>query len=655
MLKYDYENLNEQQRDIVFESNGNVLVVAGPGSGKTHTLVSRASYLINEKNVNEDNIIILTFTKKAANEIVKRIRNLTNKNVYAGTFHSFCYNKITKDKDIFENLLEYTIIDEDEAFDAFKFCVDEKTSKQLAAKALGIDVIFWLYDMSRHFRKSIKDTIKYFSFISDENEIDEITDIICKITEKYKNLKNKNKRLDYNDLLEKFLEALVYNDNYKKRLTENLYLFVDEYQDTNRIQFDIVKELAYYNNQVMAFGDDCQSIYKFRGANYENMVYFVKELKDVTVKYLTINYRSGVDIIDYYNDFMKNMIEIFYKDKRIIPHRTEKGFVKNFVFENYYEQANFVVNELKRILVEDGNTKFSDIAILYRRNSDSYVLETLVSQNGIPYVKYGGKKFLEQAHLKDIISMLNLIINPDDEFSLSRILSKVRGIGEVKLNKILEEKESGNFKIYDYNTFDSKMLGTHAYIELKKYAGFISKYKENYQEYSARFIVTEAINVMNEMLQRNYGKDYYKRRYSIDTFREISKFYSNIKVFLDKIRLDDTYEEENEKDKLVLSTIHSIKGLEFKYVFVISVFDGILPAVKFPASQYAEEQRLFYVAITRAKDGLYVTTYKDRDTGELKSVFLDIMLKEGYTLLDGYQFIYENNYSDHRHIVDKYY
>ncbi len=596
-VKYE-EELNNEQLKAVKKKEGAILVIAGAGSGKTKTLTYRVARLI-EDGVNPKNILLLTFTKKAAQEMLSRAALVLDsrcEEVAGGTFHAFANIILRKYSGLLELRNNFTITDRTDSEDIINHIrsnVINKQTKRFPKKNTIADI----------YSKSINKNIPSKEIIASEySQFEQCTDKINEIITKYNEYKRENSVLDYDDLLLYLRTLLESNDEVRKKLSNQYkYIMVDEYQDTNTIQAQIIKLLASEHNNVMAVGDDSQSIYSFRGANFKNILDFPKTFENTEIIKLEQNYRSSQNILKLANEVLIKAKEKYAKklysqiESEVKPALISASDMKT--------ESEFIVQRVLE-LTEDENIPLNEICVLARSARMTYNLEIELAKKGIPYKKFGGMKFMETSHIKDIISYLRVILNPSDIISYNRILLLLEGIGSQSANRLLPILTSGE------NTKDLPVRNPKDIIKLTDMLENARKDILNPVK-----IVRQVLNYYEPILQNKYD-DYMKRQKDLEHFLNLSEKYGNLEDFLSDLALEppDTsvtdVEEGIKKDEyLTLSTIHSAKGLEWKAVFIIGAVDGRFPSIySFNTSdELDEELRLMYVAITRAKTHLAIT------------------------------------------------
>ncbi len=596
--KIDYENeLNSKQLEAVIAKEGAFLVIAGAGSGKTKTLTYRTARLI-EDGVSPENILLLTFTKKASAEMLNRASLVLDdrcEDVAGGTFHSFS-NMILRRYSKFLGLKNnFTIMDQSDSEDVIWHITGllyPKKEKRFPKKSTILEI----YSKSINKEMPVKELIEkeYFNFV-------EVEDKIIEIQKAYVKYKREKSLLDYDDLLLYLKFLLSENENIRKKLSNQYkYIMIDEYQDTNTLQADIIKLLASEHNNVMAVGDDSQSIYSFRGANYKNILDFPNIFKDVKIIKLEQNYRSSQNILNLTNKIILKAKEGY--SKKLFSEIIDDKKPAIIRAKNSQIEAEFVCQKILELLDED--ISLNDICVLIRNARMSYNLEIELSKANIPYQKFGGPKFMDSAHIKDIIAHLRVILNPDDTVSLNRILLLLKGIGTKAVNSIIPLVQDG---IYDYKLFEVK------YRNLIKplFDVLLNVDTEN----NLQKIIENIILYYKPILKDKY-EDWQKREKDLEHFLYLSKQYKKLDSFLSDLALEPPeasvegmYKRNIKDDCLTISTIHSAKGLEWNSVFIIGAVDGRFPsAYSFNSPEELDEElRLMYVATTRAKSDLFIS------------------------------------------------
>lgn len=596
----DYnEVLNPAQFEAVISLEGPVQVIAGAGSGKTRTLVYRVARLI-ESGVPPENILLLTFTRKAAGEMLERAASLTDercRNVAGGTFHSLAHRVLRTNAHLLGFEATFTILDRQDMEEIIKALVKEINPDNNITRFPKKGTIASIISKAANLEKSVEWLMndEYSQFL-------EHTSVITKISELYGKYKKNNQLMDYDDLLIFFRQLLAENKTIRDELSMRYgYIMVDEYQDTNGIQADIVKWLASNHHNVMVVGDDSQSIYSFRGANYRNMFEFQNIFPEVKTIKLEQNYRSTQPILKLTNAIMDHAAEKFTKCLFTERGGGEKPRVIDVKSDP--EQAMFISSSIKKYL-EQGYA-YKDMAVLFRAAHHSFELELEMVRQEVPFVKYGGFKFLESSHIKDLLCHLRVITNSNDTISWGRILRLVKNIGQKKSQTIikwLRDQPEVSVDLGKWPGMGKKDEG------LKSLADLLNKLSE--KDIKPAKAVELAYRYYDPILKENFD-NFPKRQKDLDQLIVMAERFKNLGSFLDELVLDPPtsnidIEPESSDNFVTLSTVHSAKGLEWPIVFVIWVMEGYFPSAKAHSSAESieEERRLMYVATTRAKDRL---------------------------------------------------
>ena len=600
-IKYEDE-LNEAQLKAVEVVDGLILVIAGAGSGKTRTLVYRVARLV-EEGVKPEHILLLTFTRKASQEMLRRASAILDERcgkVSGGTFHSFANTILRRYANLIGFNNNFTILDRGDSEDVINLIRAQfgfhKKELRFPRKQAVTNVI----GKSINKGCSIEDVLTedYPQFAENSNDLQ-------KIYEEYKRYKKAKSIMDYDDLLIYLKTLLQENDEVRVRLS-NFYRFImiDEYQDTNRLQANIVRLLASEHQNIMAVGDDSQSIYSFRGANFRNIMDFPKIFPDTKIITIEQNYRSTQSVLDLTNEIIERAKEKYSKTLFTRKEGRRKPVFIETQNENY--QSKFIVQRVLE-LREEG-IPLNNISVLFRAAWHSNDLEIELATHNIPYVKYGGFKFIETAHVKDVIAHLRIAFNPLDSICWHRALLLIEGIGPKTANDITSE-------IVD-NKRGLHFLRENRFIE-KKYHKDLSRLSSTIEWISDNETVpAEQIRILLEyykpLLENKYD-DFNKRLNDLYSLVKICERYNKLEQFLVDITLEPLEMSQidagvTDKEYLTLSTIHSAKGLEWHTVFIIFLVDGYLPSSYSLDDEESieEERRLLYVATTRAKENLYL-------------------------------------------------
>ncbi len=595
--RIDYKNeLNKAQLEAVTSVNGPYLVIAGAGSGKTRVLVHRAAYLV-EQGVSPEQILLLTFTRRAAEEMLKRASLLLDercKKISGGTFHSFANMILRKYAKFLEIDNNFTILDQADAEDAVNLVRVQmgyhKSEKRFPRKHAILEIISKSVNKSEELSDVIYDEYPQFMEFSED---------IKKIRQEYGKYKRQKSLLDYDDLLVFLKNLLNRHEDVRAAISSRYkYIMVDEYQDTNKLQAHIACLLAADHSNIMVVGDDAQSIYSFRGANFKNIIDFPKIFKDTKIITLEENYRSTQPILNLTNAVIARAKEKF--EKHLYTKKTE-GVAPVFLdCPDENSQSRYVAEKILE-LREEG-VALKDIAVLFRSGWHSNDLEIELASRNIPFVKYGGQKFVEAAHIKDILSYLRIAYNASDQVSWLRALLLIPKIGPKTADKIMQTiigKEQ-NEEFLRKNEYLSKL--------------FVLLKDVDCREDEPAKIIEKFLGYYQPLLKNKYD-DFNKRLSDLDSLLRIAERYKSVEHFLTDMALEPperSLVEAGKADKddtaLTLSTIHSAKGLEWHTVFMIYVAEGHLPSYLSLETdeEVEEERRLFYVAATRAKTNLFL-------------------------------------------------
>lgn len=605
VIKTDYkvnyeEDLNEAQLEAVKSKDGPILVIAGAGSGKTKTLTYRVARLI-EDGIKPENILLLTFTKKAAAEMLSRATIVLDnrcEKVAGGTFHSFANIILRKYSKLLGLKNNFTIMDRADCEDVINHIVGQlfpKKEKRFPKKSTLLDI----------YSKSINKVTPTKHIIADEfPQFAHCEDKIIEVHKAYVAYKRENSVLDYDDLLLYIKLLLENNDGLRKRLSnEYKYIMVDEYQDTNTLQADVIRLLASEHNNIMAVGDDAQSIYSFRGANYRNILDFPRLFENTKIIKLEQNYRSTQNILKLTNEIISKAKEKYTKN--LFSNIVSPQVPALICAKDTQMEADFICQRILELLDED--ISLSDMCVLTRNARMSYNLEIELSKRAIPFQKFGGPKFMETAHIKDVVAHLRVILNPDDVISLTRILLLLKGVGASTVNNIMPIIK-GDLKP------DIKLLPSNKSQSLTPLFNTLGQLRDYSTTKKPEEIVSAIINYYRPILKDKYD-DFSKREKDLDHFEYLSTQYSNLEDFISDLALEPPdasvegmYKKNSDDEALTISTIHSAKGLEWDSVFIIGAVDGRFPsAYSFNSEEEMDEElRLMYVATTRAKNNLYI-------------------------------------------------
>lgn len=600
----NYQNeLNASQFEAVSAVEGNYLVIAGAGSGKTRTLVYRVSRLV-ELGYEPHSILLLTFTRKAAKEMMDRAAILLDNRcskINGGTFHSFANLTLRKYAKAVKLENGFSILDQTDSEDVINLIRGQLNLSQHKKRFPNKQTIFKVLSLSVNTGKLVEDILEL-----EYPHFAEYIDKILQIQKIYTSYKKQNNLLDYDDLLVYLRNFLFEQSPAAKSLLGTIkFTMVDEYQDTNKLQAEVIQGLGQINQNIMVVGDDSQSIYSFRGANFKNIMEFPKLFKDVKIIKLEENYRSTQEILNFSNRIIEFAFEKY--PKHLYTKKIGGDLPGIICAANENMQSRFIVDKVLE-LREEG-VPLNDIAVLFRSSFHSFDLEIELNKANIPYAKFGGMKFIETAHVKDLLSFLRIAQNPSDYVSWYRVLLMHEGIGPKKAQLIMDEINSGKLSIKQ-NPESSVS---------KKYNDRIFNLFTLLHEIHTKNQLPAnkaelALNYYEPIFKEKYD-DWNKRKKDLDIFINISENYKSLESLLSDMALDppqdsviDIEAEDKEKEFLTLSTIHSAKGLEWHSVFIIHAVEGFFPSSQSfeKLESLEEERRLMYVASTRAKQNLFI-------------------------------------------------
>ncbi|MGD0168723.1 MAG: ATP-dependent helicase [Smithella sp.] len=610
MIDYEKE-LNSEQYRVVMEEGGPLLVLAGAGSGKTRTLTYRVARLL-ESGVSPENILLATFTNKAANSMLNRVESLINSytgRIMGGTFHHIAHRLLRSNAYLLGYKSSFSIVDSEDSRQLISTCLAELKIDTKKSKFPKSNILAEIIGLAINTQNTLQDIVesKYPYFL---HLMEEITQVAILYVQKKKDLSI----MDFDDLLFNCRSLLLDHPDVLKNVAGRFkYVLVDEYQDTNIIQADIVDLLASCHRNLMVVGDDSQSIYSFRGANFSNIINFPERYPDCKIFKLETNYRSTPEILHLANLSINNNEKQFPKELRAVR---DKGMRPVMVSaQNVVKQANFVAQRITE-LVRSG-IPLKEIAVLYRAHYHSMEMQMEFVRRDIPFDIRSGIRFFEQAHIKDVTSYMRIMVNPGDELAWQRLLLMYPKVGKVTFNKIwkyLSKQENPLEAIFteDFIKFTPKPT-IAGLAEFRKTMQLLLDLQP--QDRLPGKIIDVLLNKSGyrTYLQDNYS-DTSSREEDLIQLGNFSAQFLKMEDFLNELALltnlsrEESVGEENGEDKVALSTIHQAKGLEWSYVFMIWCADGMIPlqrALKEPDGE-EEERRLFYVAVTRARDQLYL-------------------------------------------------
>lgn len=598
----DIKNLlNESQYEAVVNTEGPVLVLAGAGSGKTRVVTYKIAYLVKEIGVNPFNILAITFTNKAANEMKERAEELLERSIngmWIGTFHSICVRILRK-----HYSSNFTIYDTQDSLNLIKRIVKDRN-----------------LDSDQFKPKSIKNRISDFKNkgmgVKEFQEFagsDFYLKIVGEVFFDYEAAMKEANALDFDDLLLKTVKLFEANpsvcEEYSKKFD---YIFVDEYQDVNDIQYKFIKAISHVHNNLTVVGDENQSIYAFRGANLENILNFERDFKGAKVIYLNQNYRSTKSILDAANHLILNNPQKYKRE--LLATKADDEKVKCYNLMTGDDEAYKVLEIIEKL--KDDGEKYSDIAILYRTNNQSRAFEDVFVRNSVPYEIIGGIRFYDRKEVKDVLAYLKLLNNPFDSVSFERIVNTPRrGVGPKTLGDLNEYRLVTGKDYFetlsDIGTKSAKKFGEDFIrirevmndVPLSELVDIVLEKSEYLKELKVSKNPEDESRVQNVYEFVSYVKEYEEKNPE-----------SELSEMLNEISLLSDIDQSKEEDKVVLMTVHSSKGLEFRNVFVVGLEEGLFPSRMSMEDEkdVEEERRLFYVALTRARDRLFLTSADSR-------------------------------------------
>ncbi len=613
------DELNSAQLDAVLHTTGAALVVAGAGSGKTRTLVYRVARLI-EDGIDPRTILLLTFTRKSSAEMLRRASSILDgrcAQVSGGTFHSFAHSVLRRMGTLIGVQSNFSVIDSSDAEDVVNLVRAKVVDPQKAKRFPKKTTLHAIFSMMVNRQITLSDVLatEYPNYVNDEAEI-------VRVGELYQQYKRRSNLLDYDDLLVYLLKLCQEHASARQELERQYrHIMIDEYQDTNALQHAIVRHIAGQKENIMAVGDDAQSIYGFRGARFENIMEFPQSFRQCRIIKLEENYRSTQPILAVTNYVISRAT--VRHEKELYSRRSGADFPMLVRTATERQQSALVVQQILEF--REMGIALEDMAVLFRSGFHAFDLEVELANANIPFQKFGGFKFIETAHIKDIIAHLRLLVNPGDMVSWNRVLLLLDGVGPRTANTIIEALQNNTINIEYHTSLSTLTRGneaiTHLFRTLQKLRG---------SEQTLEELLWELLAYYRPILKKKHD-DYEKRLKDIEAFAGISARYSGVQELLNEIAIDppvesidDITQPDSDDEYLTLSTIHSAKGLEWKVVFLIWATDGRFPSMKAlqTAEKLEEERRLMYVALTRAQDHLIITypmNIFDRESGMVLS------------------------------------
>ena len=597
------EELNDEQYAVVENGDGACLVLAGAGSGKTRTITYRVAYLL-ERGIAPQNILLLTFTNKASKEMLSRVESLLGfypTGLWGGTFHSVA-NRILR---MYAHEIGYsqnfTILDSEDSESLIKACIKELNVDTSARRFPSASKLNGMLSYARNAGRSIKDVIaqKYDSFY-------ELIPVIERIGEVYEARKRQADAMDFDDLLIRLRDLLVQNPAVRDRLaTQFEYVLVDEYQDTNVLQAQLINMLASAHRNILVVGDDAQSIYSFRAAEIKNILSFPDQYGSAKTFRLVTNYRSSPEILSIANASIGNNKNQFKKDLTAVRPSVEKPQL--VPAQTASQESQFIAQQI--LTLRDAGTPFREIAVLFRAAFHSQALEFELMRRDIPYEYRGGMKFFERAHVKDVIAYLRILANPKDEVAWMRVLGLQTGIGLVTAQKMITQirgyESLGEIAEQNLAGGSKALTGWNVLRPTLK--------KLSIETAPSKLIRTVIVSEYRQYLEAEYP-DFADRLEDLEQFALFAENYKDLTSFLTDVSLTadygfETEETHGDEERMILSTIHQAKGLEWDAVFIMNLVDGKFPNGRALEEKdgLEEERRLFYVATTRARKYLYYT------------------------------------------------
>lgn len=592
------KELNPQQQKAVLHFKGPSLVIAGAGTGKTKTIVHRVAYLI-ERGISPQKILLLTFTRRAAEQMISRATQLSHASqlIQGGTFHSFSNAVIREFGHVLGMGKKFTILDQEDSQDRIDFVRNEVMKNVAKVRFPKKSTLQDIFSSTRNTREPISSILQ-----NQYPQYAHLLDAIEQIYQLYQQHKKEFILADYDDLLFLCYDLLAHHESVRQILQHRYsFIMVDEYQDTNHVQAEIIKLLSGDNGNVMVVGDDAQSIYKFRGADFKNILDFPTEFPNAEIYKLEQNYRSTQAILDVANSVMQQAKQKF--EKSLFSHKKSQNLPALITAPDDQFQNHFIISKLLDLREEGVN--LNEICVLFRNSRNSYSLELELSANKIPFEKRGGNQFTESAHIKDVIAFLKIIQNKKDIVSWNRVLQLLDGIGPINADEIIQQILKQEEPVTDHVYISPKYKS-----QVDKLLGIVTTTKKD-----SLSLIEGIISFYRPLFEKKFPDDFPKREKDLEAFATIFQSHQSIETFLSYLALDpidftalQTRGAFKDEAPLILSTIHSAKGLEWHSVFIMDLIDGNFPSAFSLNDDDAldEELRLFYVAVTRAKENLYL-------------------------------------------------
>lgn len=636
------EGLNDKQKEAVLATEGPCLVIAGAGSGKTKVLTHKIAYLLSEKNVKPWNILSITFTNKAANEMKQRVEKLVgeaSQEMWLGTFHSICVRILRRFIDRIGFDTTFLIFDS----------TDQRTLVKECIKSIGLDdKLFTDRSVLSEISNGKNDMLEPKAYQVKYNG-DFRKEKIGEVYELYQKKLKENNALDFDDIINYTIKILTENPDVLEYYTEKFkYVLVDEYQDTNKAQFMLVSILASKYGNITVVGDNDQGIYSFRGADITNILNFEKDFPGSKIVKLEQNYRCTGNILKAANAVIKNNENKY--DKKLWTENEEGKLPCIYKAEDEYDEASYIVKQINMLKMEE-YLKLSDFVILYRMNSQSRAIEDIFRRENIPYKIIGGLKFYERKEIKDIIAYLRSIFNTSDNLSLKRIINEPkRGIGKTSLDNIQDISDKTGKSMYEIIKYAEQYELNRVKANSIQFVEVIEELRKQVNQIPISELIKLTLNKTGyvKALENENTIEAESRIQNLEEFLTVAIEFeeqmaeNTLAEFLESISLtSDIDNMEESEDTVTLMTLHSAKGLEFPVVFLVGMEEGIFPGYKSigEIKELEEERRLFYVGITRAMQYLYLTCAKRRTIfGSTSYNQMSRFLKEiPKDLLDGYE------------------
>jgi DNA helicase-2/ATP-dependent DNA helicase PcrA len=658
------DNLNEEQLEVISNIKGPMIVIAGAGSGKTRTITYSVAKLI-KQGVKPSEIMLVTFTNKAAKEMLERVEKLLGKQpqgIWGGTFHSLANRFIRIYTHMAGLKPRYSIIDQTDAHFLIKLSIEKIFPHHKLMNLPDVKQCYKILSYSINCNKSVNQVLGWkYPHLSND-----LASKLKKIFNFYATSKIKSNLVDFNDLLiiwNKLLDEKLIAKNIAEKIK---YVLVDEYQDTNFIQAEIILKIAKINQNIMVVGDDAQSIYSFRGANFKNLLNFGDKFKKIQKYKITYNYRSTPEILNLANNSIENNKNQFHK--KMIPTRKSSKNPKCIIVDSGEEQAKYVIKEI--LNYKNDGLDLSEIAVLYRSNYHSLRLQKELQAKKIPFEVRSGLSFFEQAHIKDALAHFTIIFNPFNKLAWNRIFSIIPGLGRTNSQKILDilsDFKEPLKRLTDIDFISSKIIGAKISGKTKvNIIKYIKEFEKFTPESNPSLIFESIIKLIGNYIKNKY-ENFEERLKDIEALHELALDYNSIQDFMDNMNLnakefseDKLRHSDKEKlnERILLSTIHKAKGLEWKVVFVLSLSETLFPSIRNSEenSDIEEERRIFYVASTRAKNDLFLITPKTISSHRGKNLlrpsrFISELNSELYELIDlSNNLIEDSNFITHQDV-----